>query len=161
MWEAGSEMAFKRRSRLAPDGGFTLLELLVVVAIMALATAGVGLALRDSAQTRIEREAQRLAALLEAARSQSRASGEPVTWHATPQGFRFDGLPSAALPAQWLDASTHVTGPGHLQLGPEPFIGRQQVTLIHPQQPDQAWRVGTDGLRPFAATPQAAGAAPP
>ena len=161
MWEAGSDMAFKRRSRPAADDGFTLLELLVVVAIMALATAGVSLALRDSAQTRIEREAQRLAALLEAARSQSRASGAPVVWQATAQGFRFDGLPPSALPAQWLEASTGVLGPGRLQLGPEPFIGRQQVTLIDPQQPDQAWRVGTDGLRPFTATPQAAGAAPP
>ena len=40
--------------------GFTLLELLVVVAIMALATAGVGFALRDSAAGNLEREAQRL-----------------------------------------------------------------------------------------------------
>ena len=55
--------------------GFTLLELLVVIAIIAVATAGVSLSLRDSSQTALEREAQRLAVLFESARAQSRASG--------------------------------------------------------------------------------------
>ena len=62
--------------------GFTLLELLVVVAIIAIASAGVSFALRDSADTQLEREAQRLAALLESARAQSRTSGRPVQWRA-------------------------------------------------------------------------------
>ena len=60
--------------------GFTLLELLVVISIMALATAGVGLALRDGGQQALEREGERLAVLLESARAQSRASGVPVRW---------------------------------------------------------------------------------
>ncbi|RYY52357.1 MAG: type II secretion system protein GspH, partial [Comamonadaceae bacterium] len=55
--------------------GFTLLELMVVIAIMALATAGVAFAMRDSSQAALEREAERLAVLLDAARAQSRASG--------------------------------------------------------------------------------------
>ena len=58
--------------------GFTLLELLVVVAIIAIATAGVSFAMRDSQATQLEREGQRLAALLESARAQSRSSGVPV-----------------------------------------------------------------------------------
>ena len=84
------------RSRAAAQGGFTLLELLVVISIMALATAGVGLAMRDGGQTQLEREAARLAALLESARAQSRAGGIPVRWRALPGGFRFEGLPRSA-----------------------------------------------------------------
>ncbi len=67
--------------------GLTLLELLVVLAIIGLAMAGVSLSLRDSSQTQIEREAQRLVAVLEAARAQSRTSGVALVWQATPEGF--------------------------------------------------------------------------
>lgn len=68
-----------------------MLELLVVISIMALATAGISLALRDNGQTQLEREAARLAALLESGRAQSRASGVPVRWRGGPQGFNFEG----------------------------------------------------------------------
>lgn len=67
--------------------GLTLLELLVVLAIIGMAMAGVSLSLRDSSQTQIEREAQRLVALLEAARAQSRTSGVALIWQTTPEGF--------------------------------------------------------------------------
>jgi general secretion pathway protein H len=132
--------------------GFTLLELLVVVAIIAIASAGVSFALRDSGDTQLEREAQRLAALLESARAQSRSSGRPVQWHAVPDGFRFDGLPPDTLPQVWLAPTTQVQGPGVLQLGPEPIIGRQQVVLTSSALPGRSLRIATDGLRPFAVT---------
>ena len=147
MWAAGSSRTATPHARAAR--GFTLLELLVVVAIIAMATAGVSFALRDTAQTQLEREAQRLAALLESARSQSRASGVPVRWLTTAHGFYFEGLPPATLPAHWLDANTSVRGPAALVLGPEPLIGRQSITLRSSQIPGQAWRISTDGLRPF------------
>ncbi|WP_198972979.1 prepilin-type N-terminal cleavage/methylation domain-containing protein [Xylophilus sp. ASV27] len=133
--------------------GFTLLELLVVVAIIALGTAGVALSMRDGSQTRLEREADRLVALLESARAQSRASGVPVVWHPSPQGFAFEGLPAGALPTQWLSADTRVAGDARLLLGPEPLIGPQQVVLVSAARPDQALRVATDGLRPFSVSP--------
>ena len=140
--------------RSAAQWGFTLLELLIVISIMALATAGVGLAMRDGGQTQLEREAARLAALLESARAQSRAGGIPVRWRAVPQGgFRFEGLPpsaQAALPSQWLDAGTTVRGQAVLVLGPEPLIGPQQVLITHQSYPDRTLRVGTDGVRPFS-----------
>lgn len=142
--------------------GFTLLELLVVIAIMAMATAGVTLTLRDSSDTALEREAQRLAVLFEAARAQSRATGVPVQWHTTPTGFRFEGLPAEALPNRWLAEGTAVRGSTSVQLGPEPIIGPQAVELVSLNQPtkqssnsssnqaNRGMRVATDGLRPFA-----------
>ena len=141
----------KHRRRARGLGGFTLLELLVVLSIMALATVGVGLSMRDGTQAQLERDAERLAALLESARAQSRASGVPVRWLALPEGFRFDGLPSQhPLPTRWLDPSTGVRGEASLVLGPEPLIGPQQVILTQSTHPEHALRVATDGLRPFA-----------
>ena len=140
--------------------GFTLLELLVVVAIIAIASAGVSFALRDSSETQLERETQRLAALLESGRAQSRASGIPVSWHTTAEGFQFDGVPPQALPERWLgpdtlasNAATAVRGQATLALGPEPIIGRQEVVLSSASHPERALRVATDGLRPFSVQP--------
>lgn len=134
--------------------GFTLLELLVVVAIIALGTAGVGMAMQDGSQTQLEREAQRLVALLESGRAQSRATGVPVRWVVAPAGFRFDGLPPKTLPNLWLQPDTTASVPGGgtatLTLGPEPLIGRQTLTLRSSSQAGREMRIGTDGLRPFA-----------
>ncbi|MGJ7489056.1 prepilin-type N-terminal cleavage/methylation domain-containing protein [Variovorax sp. ZT4R33] len=152
--------AARRRSGGLPIcGGFTLLELLVVIAIIAMATAGVGLALRDSGQATLEREADRLSALLESARAQSRASGTAVFWRPTPQGprgFVFDGLPPGALPNDWLSEGTTAQPAMNdgrpataLQLGPEPIIAPQQVLLTSDTLPARTLRIVTDGLRPF------------
>ena len=133
--------------------GFTLLELLVVLAIMAMATAGVTLSLRDNADTALEREAQRLAALFESARAQSRASGIAVRWHTTSEGFRFEGLPQGALPTRWLATGMAVRGNPSVQLGPEPVIGAQAIELVNSQQPPRIMRIATKGLSPFAVQP--------
>ena len=134
--------------------GFTLLELLVVVAIIAVATAGVSLSLRDSSQTALEREAQRLAVLFESARAQSRANGTAVIWRPTVDGFRFEGLRPDALPTRWLEAGTRAGANVPIQLGPEPIIGAQAVDILSGgqgnTQPARVLRIATDGLRPFA-----------
>jgi general secretion pathway protein H len=133
--------------------GFTLIELLVVLAIVAIVTAGVGLAMRDSSQVLLERDAQRLAALLESARARSRVSGVTVHWRATATGFGFEGLAPSELPEQWLDGATRVasdTGNVSLLLGPEPIIGPQELVLISSGQPGTSVRLATDGVRPFS-----------
>lgn len=147
------------------SAGFTLLELLVVVAIIAMVSAGVGLAMRDTTQVQLDRDGERLVALLESARAKSRVMGIPVRWHATETGFKFEGLDSADLPTQWLDAQTAVAQPAgvkdgvNLLLGPEPIIGPQELSLINTSQPGKSVRLATDGVRPFAV--QAVQAAPP
>jgi general secretion pathway protein H len=125
-----------------------------VVSIIAIASAGVLFAVRDTAGAPLDRDAQRLAALLESGRARSRLTGVPVRWVATEDGFRFLGLPGEALPQNWLDPKVRVVGPGVLVLGPEPVIGPQAVELTTTDHPDRAVRVATDGLHPFSAGPE-------
>ena len=132
--------------------GFTLMELLVVIALIAIGTAAVSFSLRDSAQTVLERDAERLSALLESARARSRSSGVPVRWHpvidasSPPASFVFEGLPPQTLPTSWLSPTTQVAANSLLILGPDPIIGPQSVMLW--SQNFRLW-VSTDGIQAF------------
>ena len=130
--------------------GFTLLEMLVVIALIAVATAGVSLSLRDNAQSTLERDAQRLASLLETARAHARANGVPALWQPTATGFVFEGLPRSNLPTQWLAPTTRASVTAAIVLGPEPLIGPQTVALRHTDHAGSTLWVVSDGLRPFA-----------
>ncbi len=142
-------------TRRPTSAGFTLLELLVVIALVAVATAGVSLSLRDGTASALDQEAERLAALLESARAQSRTSGIPVRWQGSANGFTFDGLAGAVLPENWLGADTVVQGTASLLLGPEPIIDPQAVVLRSASHGGYSVRVATDGLRPFTTQAQA------
>ena len=137
---------------MKPSRGFTLIELMVVVAIVALGTALASLALPDGEHHALTRDAERLAALLESARAQSRVSGVPVRWRADEGGFAFDGLPASAppLPRHWLDARTVAVGNAPVWLGPDPVIGAQTIVLRRAGSNQPPLAVHTDGLRPFA-----------
>jgi len=137
--------------------GFTLLELLVVLAIIAVSVAGVRLALRDSQETQLTREAQRLVAMLEAGRVQSRTRGVPLLWEPLPQGFviRAAGTnPSQALVSSrteaWLDTDTQASSAQAVWLGPEPILTPLRITL---RVANKSLTIATDGLRPFEVLP--------
>ena len=132
--------------------GFTLLELMVVVLIVAIASGAVAVTLRDRSQSKLEEEGARLSALLESARTQSRIVGTDVRWAPVAEGgFKFIGLPAQAtqeLPNHWLDGDTTATvvGAPQLLLGPEPLLPAQRVVL---HLGERQLAVGTDGLSPF------------
>jgi general secretion pathway protein H len=141
------------------EHGFTLMELMVVVAIIAIASAGVMFAIPDASATALEREALRLSALLDSARAQSRASGLAITWKPTEEGFAFEGMPqikntktgemedAVKFPKTWLSTDTSVDASSRLALGPEPVIAQQEVVLRHASR---SLTLSTDGIRPFA-----------
>ena len=142
-------LAAGNKRHAALTSGFTLLELLVVVALIAMATAGVGLSLRDSSDSALERDAERLAVLLETGRAQARASGLPVVWRSTASGFVFEGLPPPGLPQNWLHNTTRAAPNVAITLGPEPLIEPQALALSSSTPAQRPLWVVTDGLRPF------------
>ena len=155
------------RARRARRAGFTLVELLVVLLLIALVSGMASLALREGSDFRLEREAMRLAALLESGRAEARASGVAVRFElsgddpgasasAAGLAYRFVGLPASVLPSgKWLDEHVHarIEGARALRLGPEPLIGAQRIVL---SLGDEQLTLGTDGLAPFAVLRQAA-----
>ena len=131
--------------------GFTLIELMVVIALIAIASAMASLAMRDPAATQLKHEGARLVALLEAARTEARAAGLTASWapQTTEPGFRFVGMPeSSNLPNAWLTdgVTAEVIGARAVTLGPEPLIGAQRIVL---HLDAQRLTLATDGLGPF------------
>ena len=70
--------------------GFTLVEMAVVVAIIAVLGVAVVLSVTRSPARALGDEAERLRLLLELATDDSRTTGSAILWTATADGYRFD-----------------------------------------------------------------------
>lgn len=141
------------RARRTVSRGFTLLELMVVVAIIAITVSVVSSAVPDPSSTRLEREAARLVAILESARMQARSGALTVLWVPQSRGddadYQFIGLPQVLMPPlRWLtpEVRAEVVGGRSIVLGPEPVIGAQSLVL---RLEDRQLVIGTDGLGAF------------
>ena len=148
-------MPVPHAGRSVGQRGFTLMEVLVVLAIVALGTGALVWALRDSASQQLDEEAQRLSALLEAGRAQSRTSGVALRWRSNDTGFVIETLPpglAAPKSHAWLHPQTRASV-STLWLGPEPILPPQSLVLTQGDGSRGSVRVASDGLRAFGTSP--------
>jgi general secretion pathway protein H len=86
---SGSQGRFKAKVPTSREGGFTLLELLVVIVILGIVAGMVSLSIAPSEQRRLTEELDRLAALFRLAHDEARVGGIAITWQADAEGYRF------------------------------------------------------------------------
>jgi type II secretion system protein H len=78
-----------RGTNLMRQTGFTLIEILVTIAVVAVLSTMLVFVASPSAATQARTEARRLAALLELAIGEARASGQSIAWAPVPGGYAF------------------------------------------------------------------------
>ena len=114
--------------------GFTLIELMAVLVIIGICTAGIGLglgSLLDPAR-QLRQESERLAQRLQVARDEARIDGRPIRWQASAEGYRFSRRDSEGWvelrrddllrPQQWQTRGIEVQPKAAIELSPE-WIG--------------------------------------
>lgn len=126
--------------------GFTLLELLLVVAVIAITAGAAAVSVSAVSPPPVEKEAQRLAALLDVERAHSRSSGVPSFFVISASGFEVQRLRQRLRSERWQHDSVQAESV-RLTLGPEPVLSPQRVVLAD-RSGAKRW-VQTDGIRPF------------
>lgn len=69
--------------------GFTLIELMVVLVIIGIASAAISLSIKPDPLHLLRKDADRVAQLLQIAQAEARADGRPINWRPDAKGFRF------------------------------------------------------------------------
>lgn len=137
------------------QAGFTLVELMVVLVLLALGSSLVVANMRSSLSSTLDTEAQRLQAVLENARAQARSRHTLLTWTADAQGFTLSPADNAHVVLQrmqWLAAGT-LSEPAILWISAEPLQAPARLTLRHADIPAGRWVLETDGVRGFTWKP--------
>lgn len=77
--------------------GFTLIELMVVLVIVGIASAAISLSIRPDPAKHLRADGERLARLLELAQSEAQVGGQPLRWEHDRAGYRFVGADGQVL----------------------------------------------------------------
>ena len=110
--------------------GFTLVEILIVIAILGIAAAVVALSVSRSDARLLQEETARLGALFRIAQDEARITGRALVWEADLEGYRFRLLDEEAArdwndevlrPRAWPFAVRGIEG-GRIVFGREPLL---------------------------------------
>jgi len=134
----------------APCGGFTLLELLLVLVLMAILASVITLSTRPDPQQALRVEAQRVGLLMGLAADEARLRRAPVAWEADLQAYRFV-VDSGA------ERSSFAAGDALRERRWDPPLTRLSVTdlasgtvrtLVDPQAPPLRVAAGREWVQP-------------
>ncbi|MEX3776994.1 type II secretion system minor pseudopilin GspH [Pseudomonas sp. MYb118] len=75
--------------KVCTQQGFTLIELMVVLVIVGIASAAISLSIKPDPLHLLRKDAERVAQLLQIAQAEARSDGRPITWLANAKGYRF------------------------------------------------------------------------
>jgi len=92
-----------RRTRRAEESGFSLIELMIVMVIVGIATAAISLAVAPDPAQELRRDARELALRLAVAQNEVRIDGRVIAWQADADGYRFargtcQAAPGSSIP---------------------------------------------------------------
>lgn len=132
--------------------GFTLLELMLVLAVFAMSSAIVVWRLAQSAERELREDAEYLATQLQVTRHRALAEGQPYLWQATPLGYKVQASSNSdnhtVSITNWRSPHTQAATTS-LTLPAEPVAPTLLVELRSSALPQwRAW-VEAHGLAPF------------
>jgi general secretion pathway protein H len=120
-----------------PAGGFTLLELLVVIVILGIAAGVVSLSVAPVEERRMAEDIDRLVALLKLAHDEALVTGRDITWEADATGYRFvmgtevrnESADDPLRPRSWAFEVRRLEAP-KLTFGREPLVAPARIRIV-------------------------------